>query len=330
MFAASAKRDGRVVSVDTDVIVVEYSDGVKHHIQVGTRFGNAEGKVYPHEIIANVAVGDELKEGDLIAYNKGFFEPRPGSGKQASFKFGLLLRTVYMEDNVTFEDSCSISRARTPDLHSKVTKVHTITPSFDDAIYELIRPGTPVEVDSILCVREEKSGDVSLFGESVDDLKQLSKRHPKSDYRGVVEKVEVFYYGSIEDMDPTLKSLARAENRRIKELYGKLGKSTTTAEVDASMRVDGKSVKPNTMIIRVYVTVEDDVKSGDKFVVSSQLKTTAARKHSEETITTDGRPVELIFGAASDNDRIVESSKEIMLGNTLAVLWTEGFLDLLN
>lgn len=320
LYATTAKQDGRVVSVSKDGILVEFKDGTKKGIQTGRRYGQAEGLTIPHEVVTELEAGDEFKAGDILAYNSGFFKRDMLNPKQVVLKSGLLARTVLMESAITLEDSSAISKRISEQLTTSITKVKTIVVRFDQTIHQLVKPGQGVGSEDILCVIEDAiTYDNQLFDkDSLDTLKILSANSPQAGFKGVVERVEVYYHGDLEDMSPSMRELATASDRELMRRHRAIGGKGFTGQVDEGFRVDGTPLSLDTIAIQVYITADVGMGVGDKGVFANQMKTVIGKVLEGEWRTESGLSIDAVFGAKSIGDRIVTSP--YVIGTTTSLL----------
>lgn len=324
MYAVAAPKDGVVVSVSKTGVLVKYADGKQRGYEIGRRFGNAAGLTIPHEVVANVKVGQEFKRGDILTYNTGFFEPDILNPKNVAWKAGVLLRTALMEVPETLEDSSAISSRVAEKLVAKVSKYSDIVVTFDQSVSKLVKAGESVESESILCIIEDAvTNQAKLFdAESLDTLKILSNQAPQAKVKGVVERVEVYYHGDLEDMSDSLRSIAQASDKEFAERFRSIGQTVLTGSVDEAFRVDGEPLPLDTLCIRVYVTSEMSTGEGDKGVFANQMKSVAGKKFTGNYETEKGETIDSIFGAKSIEDRIVESP--YIIGTTNVLLRLAG------
>lgn len=320
LFAYTAKGKGTIVSMDEKHIVVEYADGSKKSIELGRRFGVSAGTTLPHEVISELKVGDKVKEGDIVAYNKDFFEKDYLNPKQVLWKAGVLAKTAIFECTNTLEDSSVISEKLANELTTSITKVRSIVLKFDQTVRNLVKVGTDVDFESILCTIEDPvTADNKLFDdESLDTLRAVSAQTPRAKYIGKVERIEVFYNGDKEDMSESLRSIAGASDRFLSKLSKNLGKENSIdGRVDGSLRVEGNPLEIDTLVIRVYITGDVPAGVGDKGVFANQMKTIFGRVMSGVNKTESGEDIDAIFGYRSISDRIVLSPELIGTTNTL-------------
>lgn len=324
LYASTAKQDGRVVSVDKHGLIVEFADGSKKGIELGRRYGAAEGLTIPHEVISELKEGDEFKAGDVLAYNPGFFKRDVLNPKNVIWKVGLLVRTVLLESTQTLEDSSSISKRVAEQLTTSITKQRTIVVNFDQSIHKLVKPGQAVGSEDILCIIEDAlTRDNALFDqESLDTLKVLSAHAPQAKFKGVVERIEVYYHGDVEDMSPSLQAIVEASDRDLVRRAKSAGKKAFTGQVDEGYRVEGNPLALDTAAIQIYLTAEVPAGVGDKGVFANQMKTVIGKVIENDWKTESGQVIDAVFGAKSIADRIVTSP--YVIGTTTSLLEVIG------
>lgn len=319
LFAATAKQDGKVVGINENAITVEYADGTQVSIQLGRRFGTVSSLVLPHQIDPALKLGDKFKAGDLIAYNSKYFVRDPLQPNVAVWKAGVLVTTAIAECADTLEDSSAISERVAKLMGTQMTHVRDITASFSQIINRMVKVGDVLEVDSILCTIEDGyDSETSLFDEnSQETLRLLAANSPRAKHAGVVEKIEVFYNGDIDDMSPSLQALAIASDNRRRKLARDLNANYVSGKVDDSMRVDGNPLLLDNAVIRIHLTEQVAAGVGDKGVFGNQMKTIVGRIMTGRNQTESGVDIDAIFGYLSISNRIVRSPEKIGTTNTL-------------
>ena len=309
LFAYTAKEDGEVVSKSATGIVVQYASGVRHGIEIGRRFGVEAGLTLPHDVVSDLKVGDVFKKDDIISYNEGFFERDILNPSNVVWKIGMTVKTALYESNQTHEDASSISKRLAEQLATKTVKVKTIVVAFDQNVKNMVKVGDSVEPENILCIIEDavtsKSG---LFSdESLNTLRLLSNQAPTAKVKGVVDKIEVFYHGSQEDMTSSLVELAQTSDNALAKRNRSLGLKAVDGSVDADFRVEGDPLMLDSAAIRIYITSDVNAGVGDKGVFGNQLKTVFSEVMNYHVRTESGEEVDAIFGAKSVAARIVTS-----------------------
>ena len=266
LFAMTAKKPGKVISVSEHGIIVQYDGDEKPTgYELGRRFGNAAGLVIPHSVKTDMIPGQVFKTSELICYNTGFFEKDLFNPNDVVGKSGIMVKTALMESNATLDDSSAISRRAAKLLSTSTTKVKYIVVNFDQSIRRLVKPGDKVESESILCVIEDAiTAESGLFDEeSLDTLRILSAQTPQAKTIGKIERIEVFYNGMIEDMSDSLRSIVTTYDREFSKRNRAAGKTAYTGSVDEGFRIEGDPLSLDTLAIKVYITGEVPAGVGD-------------------------------------------------------------------
>ncbi len=320
MFAQVAKMDGVVKSVTATGVIVSYEDGSEKGYDLGTVFGKAEGSVYPHSLVTELKVGDKVKKDDYITYNTKFFSKDPILPGGVVYKGSLLARAVLVELPVTHEDSSAISKKLSLRLRTTTTKVKTFTVNFRENVHDVVKIGQKLRPEDTLLVIEDEitSSDGGLKESSLQILSERSKNQPKSEYIGTVSDVEVLYHGDMSDMTSTLKSLTLASNKRKANRAMSTARLTATGEVDSDYSVEGNPLLINKAVIKIYINVDDEPGTGDKIVVSNQLKSIIGEVMDYTLRSEDGQEIDVQFGSKSFAARIVNSL--IMIGTRATAL----------
>lgn len=265
MFAVAATSGGKVKQITDTGIIVIYEDGSEIGYELGRRFGSAAGLTIPHQLITEMKEGQKFKEGDIISFNSNFFEKDLLNPSNIVMKSGIIVKTALMESSATFEDCSSISLKTAALLSTKTTKVKNVIVDFKQSIHNLVKVGADVSSEDILCIIEDAvSAESNLFDkESIDTLRILSAMTPQAKATGVVEKIEIFYHGDLEDMSQSLRELTTTTNKLLAKRNKAIGKKAFTGQVDESYRIDGEALAIDTLNIKFYITGDVSAGVGD-------------------------------------------------------------------
>lgn len=320
MYAYAARKPGKVLSVTAEGMIVEYEDGEKKGIELGRRFGAASGLTIPHNVVPFVKEGQKFKQGDILSYNDGFFEPDILNPSNVVWKAGIIVKVALMESNMTLEDSSVISSEVAELLMTRTTQVRYIVVDFQQEVRRLVKAGQQVESEDILCIIEDaiSANQNLLDDESLDTLRNLTSPAPLARVKGVIERIEVFYHGDKEDLSPSLKAIADASDRELSKRNRAAGRRGFTGSVDESFRIEGDPLALDTLAIKVYITTDVPAGPGDKGVFGNQLKTVFGEVLEEPVYTESNVKIGAIFGQKSVADRIVNSFD--LIGTTTTLL----------
>lgn len=266
LFAAVAKSKGKVVAVNERSITVSLENGDTQVVQLGRRYGTVAALTLPHQLETHLKPGDEVEEGQVLAFNSRYFELDPlNKNRTVVWKAGCLLNVALLESADTLEDSCAISAKAAELSETETTEIRQLVVDFKDTIHGLVDPGTEVDVEDILCTIEDPvTAQSNMFDESsLDTLRLLAANTPRAKVKGVVEKIEVFYHGDIDDLSPSLMELAQESDRARKRLARDLKINYTSGRVNGALSIDGRNLSPDQAVIRVYITSKRAAQTGD-------------------------------------------------------------------
>lgn len=326
-YCFTAKEPGRVLSVDSEHIKVEYDSGEQIGFELGRYMGEVGGSVFAHDITTRLSEGERFEVGDAIIYNSGFFEPDLLSQRDVILKQGMMCKTAIFERSHTFEDSSMISQRVASELSTKKVIKRDIWLDFSQNIYNLIEPGAKVDTESILCQIEDPVGGEqdtgSLDEKTLEFLRLMGTKSPAAKMEGVVDKIEIFYNGEIESMSESLGKVAKSiDNKRIKR-QKKAGLTGHPGKVDSNVRIDGEPVGENTAVIRVYISKDIGAGVGDKAVIGHQMKTVISNVMTGRNETESGEPIDLGFSYVSISKRVVTSPEVMGTTNTLLMKFSK-------
>ncbi len=293
----------------------------------GTKFTSVSGSFLEQTIVVNVAVGAAIKQGDVIAFNSGFFEPDPLNPTQVSWKHGVMANVVLMEANDTVEDSSAITKEFSHRLAMRPAHMRVLQMTKDTAITELKPVGTDVQTTDLLCTLED--ADIASLTDSddrsmLDLLTDLNRKAPRAKYHGKIAELDVLYACPISEMHPTLQSVIKQIDSR-KHALAKIAAGTDKyasyaepALVKPGTKFHGIDFEADTVLLIVYITEEIDQDVGSKTVLCSQGKTITASIIEEPISTESGYPIDMLFSARSVSNRIILSPT--IVGTTNRVL----------
>lgn len=323
-YVSTAKQDGVVTAINEDGVIVTYKDGTTEGFELGRRYGHAGGLTIPHTMVSKLKVGDKLNAEDVIVYNSDWFEPDVVDTKNVMMKYASIARIALAETKQTHEDASSITRELAERLGTKTTKVKKITVNFTQSIKNLIKENTAVAFDTILCsIEDDITANNDMFDAStIETLALLSNQTPTAKLEGVVERIEVYYNGSKDDMTESLRLIVEESDRKLARRQRSKNGKVFTGKVDESYRVDGESLLLDNLVICIYLTSIVGAGVGDKGVIASQMKTVFSEIIDYDLRTESGLKLDGWFGAVAIFKRFVNSP--ITIGTTNVLLRLAG------
>lgn len=307
LFCKTAKQDGKVVAITATGLIVEYADKTREGVELGRRYGDAEGTTYPHDLVTHLKVGEKVKKGETLAYNTGYFQPNPLNPRFSIMKFGTYATVAFQEVPETHEDSCSITEEFAGKLITKGTDPRSYVLRFTQNVHDVLKPGTVVDPDTVLMVIEDEitSGSGVFDAQSTTTLGRLGRNAPRAGHTGVLDRIECVYHGDKADLSPSLRKLVDASDRYRAEVCKSIGKPVITGRATSDWSVEGKPLQLDQVEVIFYITVEKTMGNADKLVFSEQLKSTVGKVETRKIVTESGRKVDAIFAGSSVIKRIV-------------------------
>jgi hypothetical protein len=264
LYCTVAKQDGVVLTVTTKKMTVKYNDNTTESIQLGSRYGQMEGTIYPHELITNLVPNQKFKKDDYLAYNANFFEPDWLDKKRLVMKFSKTVTTALAITNEVFEDSSSISENLSSQMTTEVIKDKTFIIDFKKNIIGLKPVGSYVDAnDTLFTIVDETTDYTNLSESSIELLKSLSQLSPKAKTQGIIDRYEVKYNGDISDMSETLQKLCSKKDEEVKHDTKGTFYSIENNRVTSDYRVGNVSLNVDQIALTVYIRVKLKQAIGD-------------------------------------------------------------------
>lgn len=317
-FAGTATKNG-VASVDEDarIITVNYDDGTKDVFPFGEEYTNVSGLYITQDLVANVTDGQKIKRGDVMTYNKGFFEHDPTTG-QVAWKHGVHGNIMIAEFGSTLEDSNVITKELSQKLTMKPVHQRTVTLPVDTVIHRIVGEGDEVlNTDPLLVFEEGDPGELAILNtddqDLIDTLSEINSRTPKAKHTGKIVKIEVFYNRELSELHPSLAKVVK-KSIKLKNKRNKIAKGSDSEfkypeskPLPKGAKYKGVSFDSDMVVIQFYIQEELASGVGDKLVFDSSLKSVTADvlEHSPETVS--GVKIDGIFSGRSINNRIIMS-----------------------
>lgn len=318
VFAKAAEMNGKVISITESGIIVEYEDGTQQGVELGTVYGNSGGMTFPHSIVTTLKVGDVFEAGQIIAYNEGWFTQEYFDPKAVSLKPGVPAYVALVEHNGTLADSSLISKNLSEALTTTLSTPRDVVIDFEFGISNLVKEGQVVQADTPLCLIEEPGTykpTTEISESTMDLLAMMSNGAPAAQSKGVVERIEVFYNGDLEDMSESLRALVKQYDGKRAKRRKAVAKSVITGEVDEGYRVNGTPLQFEQVALKIYINKELPSEFADKAVFALQLKSTHGGVLPKPIKTLGGREIDALFSAQAYADRIVMSGEKMGFHN---------------
>lgn len=338
-FAGVAEQPGEVTNIDkkAQLIEVTYKDGTIDVFNYGEKYSEHEGVNVTSNLECNVTVGQKLKKGDIVMYDRNFFTYDKKSG-QVDFAIGVNGTVAMMETDTTLEDATSISSEFAERIGITPTNTRVVSIKRNSLVHYAAKVGDVVKHTSNLLIFEE---DATLTGgalfkgndETLALLGDLNKRTPTAKFSGKITKIEAYYGGPIEKMHPSVQALvnsALADTiRKNRFAKGTLAQSefAPPAALPVGSKFKGVPIFEDTVIFVYYIQETQNARVGDKVVFGNQLKCTVADVNEHPQYTESGRKIDALFSPDAAGRRICMSPMLTGISNRIMEQLEQNIVD---
>lgn len=317
-----AKGDGVIRFNQSPTVKVEYSDDTlgMETITIGDRFANSKGTTFHHHIVCDLPEGIIVKKGDVLVYNRDFFERDIFEPTQVIMKLATIAKVALVENNDTLEDSSLITANLSKRMTTTAVHQKTIIIEGQSRVSQMVSVGDMIEEDSILCTILDGSitDSYTLDDDANETLKRLSANSPRMGEHGKVVKIDVFYRMDPEEASRDVAEIIRQGDLARRKVARQRNERVTTGLIESDITIGGKKLFPGNIAVTFYVEHDTGMAGGDKAVIANQMKTVVAATISGINRTEHGEDIDAFFGYASISNRIVDSP--ILIGMTTTLL----------
>jgi hypothetical protein len=316
-YAVAAKEDGIVSSIDskTNIVTLRYNSGKTDIVKFGPYEGDVGGIYLHQKLDPNVTIGEKIKQGDIVAYNPGFFSKDPAS-KQVNWNHGITANVALIVADDTIEDSSAITKPFSDRLTIAPTELRSVRLTSKSIIDKVVKVGDKVLLDDFLCVIEDADISDMVAGmntNTIDLIAELNMKHPKAKHSGVISKIDVYYSCELENMTPSVSRLvsninrSKIEQHKYAKQHGREDDYPLPTVVPMGTKFKGVEFDDDTILVLFYITADLPMDMGSKLVVCNQLKSVVANVLEYIPTTESGKEIDILFGPNSVAARIVMS-----------------------
>lgn len=325
-----AQMGGTVISIDNDILTVEYSNDVIERIPLGRTFGTWGGTTLPHDMVANVKVGQTFSKDDVLAYNTNYFQVDSIDPRQVIFKRSVMANMMFFDGRESLEDASSISANFASRLGTKITHKRHVKIPFDHDVEMLVKKGDMVDRESPICNMMPPISGVGggYTGDSRHALDVVNTLQPKASNNGYIDHIEIMYSGDIENMKPSLQEMVAKSDAGLYRRNKAIGSPVKSAYISPTYRIDNVDVGRDQVVLRIHITEHIGAGVGDKFVYGNQMKSIVSRVVDDAYVAKDGTEVDAVFGRQGISNRIVNSMDIIGSSNKVIELIEQKMINL--
>lgn len=330
IFAHKAKGKGQVVEkVDDNYMIIKYEDGTTNeYVDLSEKIekNSSSGFYISIKLDTDLKLGDKVKKGTIVAYDRQSFNPTVGIDNDIAYEIGTLASCVLIDTDEGYEDSAAISDDLADAMTSDIIERKEVNLDKNTNIYNLIKPGTPVDEGDILMTIQtpfDEEDANALLKNLVDDEETISNlgRIPiKSKVTGRVQAIDISRTVEIEELSESLQKICKAYEAPIKQQAAAMKKYNIDSQymlkphykLDPIGRLKGTGDGVNIAFSLLY---EDKMSIGDKLIYWS------ANKGVVKYIFPDGKvpyvlghpdqKIHSLVAIASTNGRMVTSIQNV-------------------
>lgn len=290
-FAYAAKQDGKIVSIDesTGMLKVEYKDGTTEAVNFGDEYTNSSSDSFHVDqriVVNDFKVGDRVRKGDIVCYNKDFFTADPYS-KQVNWNIGVSAKVALLDNGNTIEDASMVTAPLGEKLRFFPVATKTIVLTKDTNVHKIATIGTEVLSTDPLMIFDQSAIPEAMMNsedpELIEMLGALNRATPKAEHGGTVVQIDVFYKCPISEMSKSIQAIVRTVTK-LKNRRAQFAKDTKTSSkylpserLTQSDRVGTVDLDEETVVFKFYIKQNKGLRVGDKIFFDSSLKSVISR-----------------------------------------------------
>jgi hypothetical protein len=278
-------------------------------------YSQNSGSYLLQKLTVNVKVGEPVKAGDILVYNKGFFVPDPTT-KQVTFKHGVTATIALIEKSSNHEDACEISREMSDRL--KMTPCHQreVITKCDAAILGMVQVGQHVETSSSLCVISDEylvGASMDVNSENLDIFEKLNRQTPQAGYTGTIRKIRMLYSCDREKLSASLKEVLKVYEKEVRDNFKALNTDPNAripekpGWVQPGTKYQGVDFSDNTVVLEFMIDETLAMSEGDKLCIGGANKSIVSHVNEKPHMSESGIPIDILFSTTSVINRIVMS-----------------------
>lgn len=226
--------------------------------------------------------GQKFKKDDILAKNSNFF--LGSAPDKITYSQGLLAKVAIAQGDYTLEDSSVITESISQDMSAYVTMCSEVRLTPNTKILQIAKKHQHIKTSEPLITFEHTFEDADAnrildslgddFAEIVEEMNNISK---KAKYSGEIVDIKVYYNVPKESCSESVQKLiddyAKEINSRKKIVSHTNNKSAIFPRTEQIKDARIKGSEYEGIIIEFYVKHRDRLKTGDKVVYGTAVKT---------------------------------------------------------
>ena len=290
-FARTAEKDGTVVSISNDILIIKYDDGTIEDVDLSKRPAkNTDGGFFVmNQMITRLKPGDKVTKGQLIAWDPKYINEKDMFHDPLA-NLGTMARVAVETNGGVFEDSCFITNKFAHRITTKITRQKRVILSKYANIKHMVKLGQDIGANEALLTFDDTEDAftsqmlAAMADEAGDEDEVIATNAPViSKISGKVVDIQIFYTADPNEMTPSMRAVIEDYAKRVAKRENSLEKYTSTLDSktiihpserlipDSNGKVKGVKL-PDGIMIDFYIEYEDVASAGDKVSFHSAMK----------------------------------------------------------
>lgn len=283
-FAFVAKQDGKVISIENSVMIIQYKDGSYDDVDLAERpANNTDGGFYiMNQMTTEYKPGQSFKAGTILAYDHKYINDQQDMFGEPLANLGTLTRIAVESSGGVYEDSCTITDGLAHRMATKITKKTRVIMSKYANIKQIAKIGQSVKVNDPILVFDDTEDEFSskmleaMAEEAGDDDEIMATSAPiVTKVTGIVKDIQIYYTVPLNEMTPSMQKIVQTYVKDVQKRektiakYRSINDATTITKTsqmlvpDAQGKVDGVKIDDG-IFIDFYIEYDDVMAPGDK------------------------------------------------------------------
>ncbi|MDD3122027.1 MAG: hypothetical protein PHC62_00760 [Candidatus Izemoplasmatales bacterium] len=288
-FAYKSQGNGQVIEKDDNHLLIRYDnkngEPTYDYIDLTEQVekNSSSGFFVILKLDSDLKVGNKIKEGQVIAYDKTSFSNSVGMNDNIAYNVGTLNKFAILNTDEGYEDSAIISQDLSAKMTTDIVIKKTVNLPKDTNIFNMVKKGQSIrEGDPLLIIqRPYDEDDMNTLLKNLvadeDEITELGRQHISSSVTGIVQDIIISRTVEKSELSSSLKKAVTTyeksinEKKKIMEQYN-IDKKNDLPSTDVLPSTGKLKNSEDGVLIEFFLKYEDKMAVGDKLIYWSALK----------------------------------------------------------
>lgn len=318
-FAFRAKKSGKVIKIENDLMIVQYDDGTYDDVDLSRKpEANVDGGFYIiNQMEAQVKEGARFKENQILAFDPKYINSNDMFGDPCA-NIGALARVAFMTNGGVYEDSGYMTDKFAHEMGTRITRQKRVILSKFANIKYMVKVGDEVGPNDPLLTFDDTEDEfssqllASIAEEQDDEDEILATSAPVyAKTAGRIVDIMIYHTIDLNEMTPSMRKIVSAYNAKNEKRTKLLSKYRSPSDSNTILRPTEKLIPDGLgkvkgvdigsgVMIDFYIEYEDIMSPGDK-ASATALKCTQSfiipQEFAPYTDFNPERPIDLCIAA---------------------------------